>query len=91
MRTRPDDRPNATARGYDNRWRKESKRFLRSRPWCECDDCRESGNPFRSEVVDHVTPHRGDPGLFWDIGNWRPMAKICHDRKTVKHDGGFGR
>jgi 5-methylcytosine-specific restriction protein A len=29
--------------------------------------------------------------LFWDKQNWQAMAKSCHDRKTARHDGGFGR
>lgn len=31
-------------------------------------------------VVDHITPHRGDPILFWDSKNWQPLCKDCHDR-----------
>jgi len=40
--------------------------------------------------VDHVRPHKGDPALFWDHGNWQPMCWPCHSRKTAKSDGGFG-
>lgn len=28
--------------------------------------------------------------LFWDRTNWRGMAKVCHDAKTAREDGGFG-
>lgn len=42
-------------------------------------------------VVDHVRPHRGDQELFFDRSNLQPMCKRCHDRKTAKFDGGFGR
>jgi 5-methylcytosine-specific restriction protein A len=28
-------------------------------------------------------------GLFWDSSNWQAMAKVCHDRKTARQDGGF--
>ncbi|RKJ07583.1 HNH endonuclease, partial [Butyricicoccus sp. 1XD8-22] len=30
-----DDRANANERGYDNRWRKASKRFLNAHPLCK--------------------------------------------------------
>ncbi|WP_085981300.1 MULTISPECIES: HNH endonuclease signature motif containing protein [unclassified Paenibacillus] len=40
-------------------------------------------------VVDHITPHKGDMGLFWDQGNWQPLCATCHSIKTAKEDGGF--
>jgi len=42
-------------------------------------------------VVDHKVPHRGDQVLMWDQNNWQSMAKECHDKKTAREDGGFGR
>jgi 5-methylcytosine-specific restriction protein A len=33
-------------------------------------------------IVDHIQPHRGDPGLFWAQSNWQSLCKPCHDRKT---------
>lgn len=30
-------------------------------------------------VADHVVPHRGDEGLFWDRGNLQCLCKACHD------------
>ena len=33
-------------------------------------------------VVDHVVPHTGDSGLFWDVDNWQSLCKSCHDTKT---------
>lgn len=80
-------RGSANERGYNARWQRRSKIFLK-RPenaLCAC-GC---GRP--SEVVDHKVPHRGDPRLFWDEANWQGMAKTCHDRKTATEDGGFGR
>jgi 5-methylcytosine-specific restriction protein A len=46
--------------------------------------------PLPANVVDHIKPHQGDEELFWDRNNWQAMNKICHDKKTVKEDGGFG-
>jgi 5-methylcytosine-specific restriction endonuclease McrA len=80
-------RGSAAERGYDARWRRESAAFL-ARPengFCCC-GCGE-----RADTVDHKKPHRGDPVLFWDRRNWRPMYGRCHSRKTATQDGGFGR
>jgi 5-methylcytosine-specific restriction protein A len=40
-------------------------------------------------IVDHIVPHRGDPVLFWDEGNWAAMCKPCHDGKTAR-EGRWG-
>ena len=42
-------------------------------------------------VVDHLVPHRGDRLLFWDASNWQSLCESCHNRKTARADGGFGR
>ena len=31
-------------------------------------------------VADHITPHRGDAAMFWDVGNAQCLCKPCHDR-----------
>jgi 5-methylcytosine-specific restriction endonuclease McrA len=30
-------------------------------------------------VADHVTPHRGNPHLFWSESNIQTLCKPCHD------------
>lgn len=69
---------------YDAKWRKASKAFLREHPLCAC-GCRG-----KATIVDHIRPHRGDLGLFWDRSNWQAMTKAHHDRKTARDDGGGG-
>jgi 5-methylcytosine-specific restriction enzyme A len=78
----PDLRPSSAARGYDRRWRKASKRFLAQHPLCR--ECERGGRVVPATVVDHITPHRGDYGLLWDVGNWQPLCKRHHDRKTAR-------
>jgi 5-methylcytosine-specific restriction protein A len=29
-------------------------------------------------VADHIEPHRGDAGLFWDQGNLQVLCAPCH-------------
>ena len=54
----------AAARGYNARWRRESKKFLQLHPLCQDCLCHSIAAP--ATVVDHIVPHRGDPKLFWD-------------------------
>jgi 5-methylcytosine-specific restriction protein A len=78
-------------RGYGYRWQKARLSFLRRHPVCECEDCKKNKRILPATVVDHVIPHKGNYFLFWDKNNWQAMAKSCHDRKTAKEDGGFGK
>ena len=71
----------SNARGYTYAWQKARLEFLKKNPLCgPCQD--EDGLITQATVVDHDVPHRGDPALFWDRSNWRPMCKSHHDRKT---------
>lgn len=41
-----------------------------------------------SPVVDHIKPHRGDEGLFWDEGNLHAVSKAYHDREKQAAEQG---
>lgn len=91
-RHRPvDDRPSASARGYDGRWQRLQARYLAAHPICECDDCLELPAEQRPAATD--VDHRDASGPFGDNsdGNLCAMAHGHHSRKTVLFDGGFGR
>ena len=75
-------RENASSRGYDSRWRAARKQYLRQHPLCA--ECYRNGTLTPATVVDHITPHRGNQKLFWDMDNWQPLCKVCHDYKTGK-------
>lgn len=63
---------------YNGRkWRKVSAEFRAAHPLC----CK-CGKP--SELVDHIVPHDGDEGRFWDPTNWAAMCRSCHGSKTFK-------
>lgn len=79
-----EERPSASDRGYNRRWQKASKLFLQAHPLCV--RCAAEGRYVKSEVVDHITPHRGDKALFWDMDNWQALCKRCHDLKTLTED-----
>ena len=74
----------AGKRGYTRQWQKISRQYLQAHPLCA--ECMRQGRYKKANVVDHITPHRGDPRLFWDEANWQPMCKPCHDRKTLTED-----
>jgi 5-methylcytosine-specific restriction protein A len=85
-------RGTASARGYGRKWQAARAQFLAAHPLCQCEECDEGRVRLRvAQVVDHKIPHKGDPKLMWDRKNWQSMAKECHDRKTAREDGGFGR
>lgn len=79
----------ARKRGYTWQWEKARAAYLTEHPLCV--RCAAAGVTTPATVVDHVTPHQGDTGLFWDRGNWQALCKRCHDVKTATEDGGFGR
>ena len=73
-------RGGADARGYNAKWRKARLAYLRLHPLCV--SCLAEGRLEPATVVDHIIPHRGDQRLFWDMSNWQPLCRGCHDRKT---------
>ena len=62
---------------YDHKWAKQRKYFLYDNPMCAF--CLKDGNFKGADVVDHITPHRGNEALFWDKSNWQPLCKFHHD------------
>lgn len=77
------NRPNASQRGYDARWRRESKEFLAlpENRMCAC------GCGRFADMIDHKNPHRGDKRKFWDKANWQPLASSpCHASKKQRQE-----
>ena len=79
-----DGRPSAARRGYDHRWRVESRKYLLEHPLCV--KCLEKDKITQATVVDHIQAHRGNARLFWDKSNWQSLCKHCHDVKTMTED-----
>lgn len=69
-------RKTAHQRGYDHRWRKESRKFLAMNPWC---GFKGEGCTLVATLVDHILPHRGDMVLFWRVDNWMGLCAHCHN------------
>ncbi len=81
---RPEEARSVSARGYGRAWQRARKRYLEAHSLCV--KCQRQGKYIKATVVDHVIPHRGDAGLFWDQNNWQPLCKKCHDQKTRRED-----
>lgn len=69
-------RGTAASRGYGSRWRKARATYLARHPLCV--KCERRGRVTEATVVDHRIPHKGDPALFWDEGNWQALCGSCH-------------
>ena len=81
-------RESASNRGYGRKWQQARLDFLSLNPLCVT--CESQGIVKGANVVDHITPHKGDMALFWDRSNWQSLCTSCHSRKTASQDGGFG-
>ncbi|WP_207779294.1 HNH endonuclease signature motif containing protein [Zavarzinia aquatilis] len=75
-------RESAASRGYGRKWQAARLGFLASHPLCR--ECGEIGRVTPATEVDHIQPHRGDQGLFWDRTNWQPLCKSHHSAKTAR-------
>ncbi len=81
-----------------SRSHKQVDPFYRSKAWHRlraivlkrdhgiCADCGQPGTH-----VDHIVPRSVAPELALDESNMVVLCHSCHSRKTVRHDGGFGR
>jgi 5-methylcytosine-specific restriction protein A len=67
------------------------KQVLEEEPLCQCTEHKGRDDAPASTIVDHIIPHKGDRALFLSRANLQGLAKRCHDRKTAREDGGFGR
>lgn len=64
------------------RWKRLRLVHLDAHPVCV--ECVSVGLVASATDVDHITPHRGDPRLFWDRHNWQSLCHRCHSRKTAR-------
>lgn len=70
-------------------WRRYRLSYLADHPLC-VDPFLDHGPLVAATVVDHVKPHRGDYGMFWDGWNHQALCGPCNSKKAAKYEGGFG-
>ena len=83
-------RGTARERGYSRAWQQARLIWLAAHPLCADPFGTHGPILVTASVVDHIVPHRGDAATFWRHDNLQSLCKACHDRKTVREDGGFG-
>lgn len=74
-------RPTRQQLGYDEDWLRESEAYRAAHQICEGCGRRPSAH------TDHIDGDRTNN--TW--ANYQALCVPCHSRKTVRHDGGFGR
>ena len=57
---------------------------LREQPLCKY--CMDTGKVQAANIVDHIQPHRGDEGLFYDPNNLQSLCKTCHDSTKQQYE-----
>ena len=75
-------RPSFRKRGYNARWDKLARIYLKRNPLCVL--CAKVNLTVQARQVDHIIPHEGDHDLFWHQDNWQGLCRKCHLKKTKK-------
>jgi 5-methylcytosine-specific restriction enzyme A len=73
--------PKAKQLYNSRRWQVLRVAHLSDNPWCV--DCFVDGRYVLATEVDHINPHKGDAGLFFDPANLQSLCKVDHSRKTA--------
>ena len=82
------DKQSAASKGYGHKWRVARSAYLQANPLCVY--CQRVGIVTAADVVDHITPHRGDMSLFWRRSNWQSMCSTCHNGTKAKEERAAG-
>lgn len=65
------------------KWRALRKRQLTAEPLCAY--CMRRGRVEEAVVCDHITPHRGDPEMFW-AGPFQSLCLSCHSGEKQREE-----
>jgi 5-methylcytosine-specific restriction protein A len=86
---RETSRSSAKARGYGKDWQALRAIHLAREP--DCRACAEAGIERKARIVDHIESIAARPELRLDPANLQSLCWPCHNAKTIRRDGGFGR
>jgi len=74
---RYDPRPNASQRGYDWRWQRLRKLYLKHNPLCE--RCKRMGSVTSADTVHHKKQIKEYPELRLEWDNLESLCRDCHE------------
>jgi hypothetical protein len=83
-------RPSARALGYNSKWDRYSKGFLRTHPFCVDPFGRHRGVLIEARVTAHKIAHKGNEALMWNPDNHYPLCVACNSYQCATTEGGFG-
>lgn len=75
-------RGSARQRGYNSRWERTRRRYLRQHPICEC------GCGRLATIVHHLDGQGPNGSQGHNPKNLQALAKPCHDRITARQQPG---
>ena len=73
-------RGSSSSRGYNYKWTKFRREYLRLHPVCAC--CGRLATE-----IDHIVPFKSDKTKIFELTNLQPLCHECHSRKTAKESG----
>lgn len=81
-------RGTATERGYDSKWTEFRDWLIKQPEFVMCSMCTGA----LTNQVDHIERLTGpnDPRKF-ELENLQGLCRPCHNRKTTRFDGGYGK
>lgn len=81
VRLHVDDRPSASERGYDHRWKAIRKSFLQRHPLCA--ECMKNNKAVRAVDVHHIKP-LAEGGTHAE-DNLMQLCHSCHSKITRRY------
>jgi len=67
------------------RWKRLRKFVLAREPYCPRCQVRD-GRVVPADTVNHIKPHKGDPGLFWAVDNIEGVCASCHSSEIQREE-----
>jgi 5-methylcytosine-specific restriction protein A len=64
------------------KWKKTSREFLKENPFCVLCGA-------KSEITDHIIPHKGNEEIFYNKNNLQALCWKCHSKKTLQENNFF--
>ena len=71
---------------FTPQWRRLRRAQLAAHPFCRM--CEAMGRTTPATIPDHITPHRGNPALFFDPDNLQSLCSPHHSSTKARIEHG---